>query len=244
MVNGGYGYSVWYVPQNYKKLQEIYNISHIPHITLETNLSLRDAYHIYHNASKSIKVKFQDKYIKFPAFYDNDPLVSYGWYVDIIEMTRRKLKWTPHMTLRYISRKNYHSYKDKVVLSEELMPATEPGDSIECDIVIADTRSGCPKEWHTRYKYFNVKISHCHSVSFGLSEKSYPISTTSIDEYYGTCMEEFNEFKARLCEDLYEKGIRINERDYKNLLNAIEKELYKTTNTEMEVDNPYDYRIR
>ncbi len=242
----GYGYSVWYVPRNFKELQEKYNISHIPHITLETNLSLRDAYHVYHNANKSIRVKFQDKYVKFPSFYENDPLMSYGWYVDIIGMTRRKLNWTPHMTLRYVSRKNNNTYKDKVILSENLKLSTEIDNDFECDIMIADTRSGVPQEWHTKHKYFNLKITHSNSLSFGLNEKVFPVSTTSIDEYFGTCNEEFNEFKKLLCNELYEKGIKINEKDYINVINAIEKELLKTNNftTSMEVDNPSFYRIK
>jgi hypothetical protein len=38
-------------------------------ITLETNLCTRDAYHIYHNASPDIIIKFQNNYVKFPSFY-------------------------------------------------------------------------------------------------------------------------------------------------------------------------------
>ena len=240
----GYGYSVWYVPRNYKQLQDKHNILHIPHITLETNLTLRDAYHIYHNASKSIRVKFQNNYVKFPSFYENDPLMSYGWYVDIITMARRKLNWTPHMTLRYVSRRDNNTYKDKVILSENLKLSTEIKNELDCDIMIADTRSGCPQEWHTRHKYFNVKITHSNSLSFGLNERNFPVSSTSIDEYFGTCNEEFNEFKKVLYNELNEKGIKINEKDYINLLNAIEKELLRTNNTSMEIDNQSIYRIK
>jgi hypothetical protein len=237
----GYGYSVWYVPKNYKSLQHTYNIPHIPHITLETNLCLRDAYHVYHNASKTIKIKFQDKYIKFPSFYEYDPMISYGWHVDVVSMTRRKLNWLPHMTLRYEPRTcKTNTYRDKVILAENHLP---PTNQIDCDIVIADTRSGIPQEWHTKHTYFNIKISHSNSISFGLNGKLNPISSTSIDEYFGSCIEEFSEFKKTLCNELYNRGFRINDKDYANLLKAIEKEL-SNVSQEMEIDNLLPYKMK
>lgn len=235
----GYGYSVWYVPRNYKELQQKYNISHIPHITLETNLSLRDAYHIYHNAIDNIVIEFQNKYVKFPSLYDHDPLISYGWYVDVIKMTRRKLNWTPHLTLRYAERttKNNSTYIDKAVLSENHIP---PKGSIECDIIIADTRGVCPEEWHTRHKYFNIKVSHSYTLSCGLKDKSYPLTTTGLDEYIGTCLDELEEFKHLFYNNLKEKGLVVNEKDYFVITKAIEKELKKEINKSqaMEIDNP------
>lgn len=237
----GYGYSVWYVPQNYKSIQNTYNTPHIPHVTLETNLSLRDAYHIFHNASKTIKIRFQNKYIKFPSFYDSDPLMSYGWNVDVVTMARRKLNWTPHMTLRYTPRTNKHNtYQDKVILAENYLP---PEGQTECYIVIADTRNGNPQNWHTRHTYFNIKITQSNSLSFGLNEKMHPISSTSIDEYFGTCIEELDDFKKTLYHHLYNRGLTINDKDYSNLINGIEKELC-TKPQEMEIDYTTFYKIR
>lgn len=239
---GGYGYSVWYVPKNYKELQDAYKIQHIPHITLETNLCLRDAYHIYHNASPDIVIKLQDKFVKFPSFYENDPMISYGWFVNIVRMTRRKLNWVPHMTLRYLQ-KTTNNYNDKSILSEGLCP---PSNEIKCKVMIADTRSNQPIDWHTKYTYFNVKISHSYSLSFGLNEKSYPLSATSIDEYYGTDVENFDKFKKILYDDLISKGVQMNEKDYLNLLKGIEKELQNNNNTlhRMDIDKPSVYKIR
>lgn len=244
--NKGYGYSVWYVPENYKDLQDTYKISHIPHITLETNLCLRDAYHIYHNSSPDIIIKFQNKYVKFPSFYDNDPMISYGWFVDVVKMTRRKLNWVPHMTLRYLPRtttNNNNNYKDKSILLENLCA---PSNEMKCSLMIADTRSNLPIEWHTKYRYFNVKISHSYSLSFGLNEKSYPLSATSVDEYYGADIENFEKFKKYLYEDLNSKGVQMNEKDYINLLKGIEKELQTNNNTlhTMDIDNPTIHKIR
>lgn len=243
--NKGYGYSVWYVPENYKELQKTYKIPHIPHITLETNLCLRDAYHIYHNASTDIIIKFQDKYVKFPSFYENDPMISYGWFVDVVKMTRRKLNWVPHLTLRYLQRTslNNNAYKDKSMLSENLCP---PSNELKCFVIIADTRSDSPIEWHTKYTYFNVKISHSYSLSFGLQEKGYPISTTSVDEYYGTDVESFDKFKMFLYNDLISKGVQINNKDYLNVIKRIENELNKNNNTlhRMDIDNPTIYKVR
>lgn len=242
-INKGYNFSVWYVPENYKELQNTYKVSHIPHITLETNLCLRDAYHIYHNACQDIIIKFQDKYVKFPSFYENDPMISYGWYVNVMKMTKRKLNWVPHMTLRYLQRisnvANNH-YKDKTILSENLCP---PSDEIKCKVVIADTRSNSPIEWHTNYIYFNVKLSQSYALSFGLNEKASPLSTISIDEYYGTDIDNFNEFKTMLYNDLISKGIHMNEKEYINLLKGIEKELNHTLQT-MDIDNPTIHKIR
>jgi hypothetical protein len=135
--NHGYGYSVWFVPRNYKELQSIYKITHIPHITLETNLSLMDAYLIYNNACNKVKVKFQGKFVRFPSLYSHDPMVSYGWYVDVTQMSNRKLNWTPHMTLRYLPRKDNTFIDDNVMLSahNHIPPFTE----IECFLTIADT---------------------------------------------------------------------------------------------------------
>lgn len=229
----GYGYSIWYVPKNYKSIQRTYNTPHIPHVTLETNLSLRDAYHIYHNASKMIKIKFQNKYVKFPSFYESDPLMAYGWYVDIDTMIRRKLNWTPHMTLRYAPRLNINNtYQDKVNISESFLP---PTGHTECNIVIADTRSGNPSDWHTRHTYFNIKITQSNSLSFGLKEKMNSISSTSIDEYFGSCIEEFNDFKKSLYCELYQRGVTVNDKDFSNLLKGIEKE-FCNASQEMDVD--------
>lgn len=225
--NKGYNYSVWYVPENYKELQNNYQISHIPHITLETNLCLRDAYHIYHNACPDIIIKFQEKYVKFPSFYENDPMISFGWYVDIVKMTKRKLKWIPHMTLRYLQRYSNNTYKDKTILLENLCP---PSNEIKCKAVIADTRSNLPVEWHTKYKYFNVKISHSCTLSFELTPKCYPISATSIDEYYGTDMENFNDFKRVFYDDLISKGIQMNNKDFTNVLKGIERQIQEGNN--------------
>lgn len=240
--NKGYGYSVWYVPENYKELQDIYKISHIPHITLETNLLLRDAYHIYHNACPDITIKFKEKYVRFPSFYDNDPLISYGWYVDVIKMTRRKLNWVPHMTLKYLQRssKNSNSNIDKSILSDYKHP---PSNEIKCKVIIADTRGNEPVHWHVNYKYFNVKVSHSYGLSFGLNRKSYPLSATSVDEYYGTDMENFPLFKKFLYDDLITKGVQMNEIDFTNMIKGIEKELDNTSQS-MEIDNPTIHKIR
>jgi hypothetical protein len=174
-------------------------------------------------------------------------MVSFGWFVDVLKMTRRKLNWVPHMTLRYIPRttnnNNDNNIRDKYILSESLSP---PLHDIKCKIFIADTRSNQPMEWHTKYNYFNLKISHTYSLSFALNENSYPISATSIDEYYGTDIESFDKFKTLLYDDLISKGVQMNEKDYINLLKEIEKELHENNNRKhrMDIDNTTIYRIR
>ncbi len=235
----GYGYSVWFVPSNYKELQARYNITHIPHITLETNLSIRDAFHIYHNACSKIKITFQHNYVKFPSLYHHDPMISYGWFVNVEQMTRRKLNWTPHMTLRYISRQSEtvnNIYIQSQILSENHIPPTAPS---ECFVVIADTRSGIPEEWHMKYKYFNIKASQGYTLSFDLKPK-YPRNiTTSIDDYFGTCLEDLPALKNELYNRFLRYGIVMNDNEIMNIMKEIEKQLKLvevTSDENMDID--------
>lgn len=239
--NKGYGYSVWFVPKNYKELQERYNICHIPHITLDTNLSLRDAFHIYHNACKKIVFKFnQTPVVKFPSLYNNnDPMIYYGWNVDIIQMTGRKLNWTPHMTLAYLPRNGDMRVQEARLLNNTQMPPLGP---IECFATIADTRSGLPEEWHMNHTYFNIKASQSYTLSFDTKQRpSRTTVATGIDEYFGTSLNELDILPRILTERMNMRGLQMNDNEISVIVGEIRNELVKASmsnNDDMEVDIP------
>lgn len=240
--NKGYGYSVWFVPKNYKELQEQYNIHHIPHITLETNLRLRDAFHIYHNACKEMVMRFkQAPVVKFPSLYNtNDPMVYYGWNVEIIQMTRRKLNWTPHMTLAYLPRQGDLRAGEARLLSNTELPPLGP---VECFITIADTRSGVPEEWHMNHTYFNIKASQSYMLSFDTKQRpSRTTAATGIDEYFGTSLEELESLPEQILDRMRRHGIMMNDNEIRVIVGEIRNELVKAKNIDhgdsMDIDKP------
>lgn len=123
-----YGFSLWLVPKNYSKLQKMYNISHIPHITICTNLTEKiDT--ICLSKETFIVNKFSSL-LKFPKFYKTDWYNSSGFYCDVEKI---KTEHQPHLTLQY-SHKNIENYK--------------PPDSLECQLHMADTRSFDCNDWY------------------------------------------------------------------------------------------------
>ena len=43
----GYKYSIWLIPNNWKYIQSYYKTEHIPHVTIKTLLSQKDAFKEY-----------------------------------------------------------------------------------------------------------------------------------------------------------------------------------------------------
>lgn len=226
----GYGYSVWFVPNNYKDIQEHYNITHIPHITLETNLSLKDAFHIYHNnTNKKILVKFKENFVKFPSFYPHDPLMYFGWYVEVLRMSGRKLNWSPHMSVRYLPRTN----TSQSVGSFQ----PPPMGPVECFMTIADTRSGVPTEWHIDDTYFNIKASQSLSLSFDEGSKHSRSLKSNIDEYIGTNLSRLHTLPSIIKERMLSCGIVISDNDLRGVVAEIRNELTKVTAMDVDVRN-------
>jgi len=221
--NSGYGYSVWFVPINYKEIQDKCNIKHIPHITLETNLSLKDAYHIYHNACQKISVKVKPEIVKFPSFYHHDPMISYGWYVDILNMTKRKLNWTPHMTITYLPRSN----KTTSMTDANILASHHPLGPLECFATIADTRSGLPEEWSIDTTYFNLKASQSYSLSFDTKPGPPRMVASGIDEYIGTTIDELDNLPNILKDRLSLCGMSMREGDITAIMKQVKHELDK-----------------
>ena len=99
----GYGYSVWAVPKNYKKIRSVYGMKHIPHITLSTN-------HIeppeISDFPKEVVVSFEDKNMyRIPSMYEYEPLnlSAAGFYCKVNGYNNPLL----HMTLFYDYHGNY-----------------------------------------------------------------------------------------------------------------------------------------
>lgn len=138
---GGYSHSVWYVPYDYKEIQSKYHMTHIPHVTIETNLvTLENAYDVYDKHVKTypvVKISFMNELVKFPSFYQHDPLQAYGWYVRVVRPTLFIKNWNPHMSLRYQTREKE---------SNHIENALTPTD-LTCFLAIADTFSDNPCEW-------------------------------------------------------------------------------------------------
>lgn len=139
---GGYSHSVWYVPYDYKEIQSKYHITHIPHVTIETNLvTLENAYDVYDKHVKTypvVKISFLNELVKFPSFYVHDPLQAYGWYVEKINPSLNIDDWRPHMSLKY------QSHKDA---SPNLFNDVPAPTDLTCFLAIADTFSDNPCEW-------------------------------------------------------------------------------------------------
>ena len=227
MESEGYGYSVWYVPTNYKELQTKYDITHIPHVTLETNLILRDAYHIFHNACKKIRITIKGNLVKFPSMYKHDPMISNGWYVDVIDITKRKLNWTPHMSVEYTPR--YHDTLKPMAYSPKTQMAhlVPPQGYIDCFLVIADTRSGVPKDWNFNNKYFHFKSTHTYSIGCNLDSKDTRRYSQTVDEYFGTSLATIHLLPDELYNTLTQQGVLINNVDIARVVSDVEKELHK-----------------
>lgn len=232
-MSDGYGYSVWYVPTNYKELKEHYNMKHIPHVTLETNLLLRDAYHIYHNSCSKITAEFHPEYVHpFPSLYAHDPMVASGWYVRVLQMTGRKLNWTPHMSVSYVPRGQH----DNMDFTPSWRPKP-PSGKTEYFLVIADTRSGDPTDWHIDNVYFNLKGASSHTLMHGLTVKETKKVARSFDTYFGSCINDIPQLGTIIRGLIQANGKHdICDADLMQLCSEVEKELVARSLESMEID--------
>lgn len=121
----GYGFSVWVVPHNHGFLAHRYNMKHIPHVTLETNLVTPK-----NKFDKNFcKIYFKNFCSQFPSMYETDPMTACGFYCDI----DIPIDFDPHMTLWY----NHPN-------PSPIMDIPEPTHG---QVFMADTRSMDPSEW-------------------------------------------------------------------------------------------------
>ena len=130
--NSGYEYSLWLVPINYKTIQKTFKMKHIPHITVETNLKTIENC----NTNKIYIVKNFTWYGKIESQYTNDPLCSWGWLCDSIDIV---IKHQAHMSMVY------NKHNEKIT---NIVPPDETPVLLECNLYYADTRSDDPSKWY------------------------------------------------------------------------------------------------
>ena len=122
----GYGYSLWLVPYNCNEIMRNYNMKHIPHVTICTNLEYIDSTILTH---KTFVVNKFSNLEKFPKMYKNDPLNASGFYCEINGI---QTFHTPHMSVTY---------------SHESLDDLIPPQSLVCQLFFVDTRSLNFEEW-------------------------------------------------------------------------------------------------
>ena len=126
----GYGWSIWYVPDDWKKIMTKYGMTHIPHLTIQTNILEKPT---TFGASFYLKsIRFNSPVIEFESQYDNDPLSAKGWLCEIPTWWNYPHK--PHVTWKYNA--------------DDRCPRDNPIQFDDLKLVIADTRSFDPSTWY------------------------------------------------------------------------------------------------
>ena len=125
----GYQWSIWYVSENWKSFMRDYDMIHVPHMTIQTNIP--DKPTSFEDIIKLDKITFKSDLVKFKSQYSNDPLLAIGWYCETPEGWN--YSHTPHVTWKY----NY-----------DLNPnISNPTEMNRLFLAVADTRSGDPSKW-------------------------------------------------------------------------------------------------
>ena len=128
----GYKYSVWIVPNNHKYIKMHYNMSHIPHATIKTFLSLQEATELIDTLKSHYYINYQENIYDFNMKYsEEDILKASGFYCSIKDL---KLEHTPHMTIHYC-------VHNKVI---NIKPPTDCLGTV----YVANTVSNNPCEWY------------------------------------------------------------------------------------------------
>jgi hypothetical protein len=157
-----YGYSIWYVPYNYIDLKNKYDMKHIPHITIKTNLMKQEAIDFFQEQifSDEAYIYVHDPLVIFPDIYDTNPLKAIGWWCSICSkassttststtidsyassissLTESDIdnEWKPHLSIEYFTELPKYLIKN----------IKKPTESLLCFKVIADTTYMNPEEW-------------------------------------------------------------------------------------------------
>ena len=129
-----YGFSIWAVPKNHEQIRSKYNMKHIPHVTLKTNLEKEDRTHNF----STCHIKFKKNFVWFPKMYSKDEKIkrASGYYCDV-EGLPFEVRHMLHMSVWY-------DYSGP--WSGENIPE-EPPDNTMATIYSVDTRSPDPSEW-------------------------------------------------------------------------------------------------
>lgn len=156
----GYGFSVWYVPINYKELQYLYKIDHIPHITYQTNFeTFNDAEQVYQLIDPTIKVNFCSKIIQFPQMYPTDPLLGCGFYVEKSQYLNPT--FDPHLTTKYfVPKREFNQLTNQMEITnlneiDEYLQWVNSFDipsNVSCFKAISDNRNLDANIWEIKKK--------------------------------------------------------------------------------------------
>lgn len=128
----GFGYSVWAVPVEYRKIKELYGMKHIPHVTISTNHP-KPVNPMEYGRKCMVVFPPRKSLIRLPKMYQHDPLedkVCAGFYCSIPHI---KEDIMTHLTMSYDFNENYGDYKAP--------------ENFEAIIYRADTTSLDPEEW-------------------------------------------------------------------------------------------------
>jgi hypothetical protein len=129
----GYGWSVWYVPNDFRQFARDYKFKHIPHVTLQSNLTKEEAEALFEKSAKTATIQLDADVSIFPTMYAHDPLKAVGWYATGIDTPHR-----PHMSV------SYYDELPKWVGIE----GGDPPFEMNCFLAVADTQPSNPSEWY------------------------------------------------------------------------------------------------
>ena len=129
----GYGFSLWAVPPNHRDVKSTYNMKHMPHVTIETNMEFPWSVYAY----QKCRVEFYKSHCaRLPQMYKQDPLKNcIGFFCEVKDIKPVNVRY-PHMTL-------FYEYDGESTLTSIPRP-----DDFEGTLYIADTRSLDPSDWH------------------------------------------------------------------------------------------------
>jgi hypothetical protein len=135
MNSGGYLYSIWCIPNNWKDIKEKYGMCHIPHVTIETLLSETECRSKIHYYDKEYMIRFEDNIYDFNDITykegDND-LPAYGFYCELDSLC---VSHRPHMTLLYSN------------LGSDMKIEKAPIHKIQGKVYMVNTVSSDPSKW-------------------------------------------------------------------------------------------------
>lgn len=153
----GYGMCVWYIPmkKQMKHIQETYEMTHIPHVTVATNLTFAEALRECFTIPQMISFEMTEPLAVFPSMYKNDMFTAIGFYGILKHIDTEEpfnLEWQPHMSIRYCtSPKDAEKYLHKIEGKHLRIMSTMK--YIRC---IVDARSPYPEEWRIVYQDLQV----------------------------------------------------------------------------------------
>lgn len=128
-----YGYSLWIVPVEQKAIRARYNMKHIPHVTIKTNLASPSWSAAI---GQTVLIDFSDAFVKIPPQYsETEPLTASGFYCRVRGLKYETIAHAPHMTVWYGWDGDHGVFREG------------PGKGVPGVVMRADTRACDPSLW-------------------------------------------------------------------------------------------------